>query len=171
MAEHLERAAEGHALLVEPDALGADALRRAAGSLATDLREESRRDDLLRRLIASGQIGPGRITLTLSGEALADALTVPATALCPSLLTVEAPLQMRRRGVELRLVAGTALPSPDATILRTLARAHAWADAIRKGEPVAAIARREGRSEIFIRSRVDLVFLAPRIQETILAGT
>lgn len=171
VAEHLENAAEGHALLAEPDALGAEALRRAADSLGSALREESRRGDLLRRPIASGRIGPGQITLTLDGEALADALAIPAEALCPSLLRIEAPLQMRRRGVELRLVAGTALPAPDATILKTLARAHAWAAAIRKGEPIAAIAGRENRSETFIRSRVDLALLAPRIQEAILAGT
>ena len=171
VAEHLEHAAEGYALLAEPDAQCAEALRRAAGSLTSELRDQSRRDDLLRHLIASGQIGPGQIRLTLDGGALANALMVPAEALCPSLLTIEAPLQMRRRGVELRLVAGTALPVPDATILRTLARAQAWAAAIRKGGPIAAIGRRENRSETFIRSRVDLAFLAPRVQEAILAGT
>jgi hypothetical protein len=63
LAEHLERAAAGHALLAEPDALGAEALRSAAASLISGLRDEERRDDLLRRLVASGQLGPGSIPL------------------------------------------------------------------------------------------------------------
>ena len=42
---------------------------------------------------------------------------------------------------------------------------------MRRGEQVTAIARREGRSETFVRSRAELAFLSPRIQEAILTGT
>ncbi|EYD75857.1 Site-specific recombinase, DNA invertase Pin-like protein [Rubellimicrobium mesophilum DSM 19309] len=170
LAEHLARAAEGHALLAEPDAQGAVALRMAAAELAAGLREPSRRDDLLRRLVASGEIGPGRLALCLDSQALADALATSPEALSPAVLACEAPIEMRRRGVELKIVAGERAPAPDRTLLRTLAKAHAWAFAIRKGEPVIAIARRESRSESFIRSRAELAFLSPRIQEAILDG-
>ena len=84
-------------------------------------------------------------------------------ALAPTLLTVDVPLQMRRRGVELRLVVGQREPALDATLLRALAKAHLWAAALRRGESVVAIARRENRSETFIRRRAELAFLSPRI--------
>jgi hypothetical protein len=170
LAGHLERAAEAHALLAEPDALGAEDLQTAAAALVTSLRDEASRDSLLRRLVASGQIGPSRIGLLLDGEALAAAVATSVGALAPSLLVVEAPLQMRRRGVELRLVAGQREAGPDATLLRALAKAHLWATAMRRGEPVVAIARRESRSETFIRRRAELAFLSPRIQAAIVEG-
>jgi DNA invertase Pin-like site-specific DNA recombinase len=170
LAEHLARAAEGHALLAEPDAQGAEALLRATADLASGLREPSGRDDLLRRLVASGEIGPGTLALCLDGQALADALATSPEALSPVVLAFKAPIAMRRRGVELKIVAGERAPAPDRTLLRTLAKAHAWASAIRRGEPVIAIARRESRSESFIRSRAELAFLSPRIQEAILDG-
>jgi DNA invertase Pin-like site-specific DNA recombinase len=163
LAEHLTRAADGDALLAEHDAQGARALRSAADEIVASLGEESRRGDLLRRFVASGEIGPGRLTLRLDAKALAATLAVPAEALSPGVLAFEAPLQMRRRGVELKIVAGTPAPAPDRTLLRTLVRAHAWAAAIRTGEPVFAVARREGRSEAFVRTRAQLAFLSPRI--------
>jgi hypothetical protein len=171
LAEHLKRAAEGHALLAEPDALGAEAHRAAALALAAGLREETQQDDLLHRLVASGQIGPGRLSLALDGAALAAALATPVEALAPTLLALDVPLQMRRRGVELRLVAGQREPAPDAKLLRALAKAHLWAAAMRRGESVVAIARRESRSESFIRQRAELAFLSPRIQAAIVEGT
>ncbi|WP_176556063.1 hypothetical protein [Rubellimicrobium rubrum] len=171
LAEHLERAADGHALLSEPDVLGAEALQTAAMALVTGLREAATRDSLLRRIIASGQIGPGQIRLALDGSALAAELATPVEALSPALLSIEAPLQMRRRGVELRIVAGQREAAPDSTLLRALAQAHRWAAAMRRGESVVAIARRESRSETFIRRRAELAFLSPLIQAAIVEGT
>jgi hypothetical protein len=43
--------------------------------------------------------------------------------------------------------------------------------AIRGGAPVAAIARREGLSESFIRHRAELAFLSPRIVAALVEGT
>ncbi len=146
-------------------------LGSAAASLVASLRAEARRDDLLRRLIASGRIGPGTLALSLALEALATARGVPAHALSPSVLTLTAPLQLRRRGVELRLVAGAREPTPDGPLLRAPVQAHRWATAMRQGETAVAIARREGRSDAFVRSRAELAFLSPRLQAALVAGT
>jgi hypothetical protein len=171
LAEHLEQAVKGHALLAEPDALSAGALRDAATTLMTGLRDAATCDGHLRRLIAVGQIGPGRLRLTLDGAALATELATSAEALAPALLSIDTPLQIGRRGLELRLLAGQREAAPDATLLRALAKAHLWANAMRKGEPVVAIARRENRSETFIRRRAELAFLSPRIQTAIVDGS
>lgn len=119
----------------------------------------------------SGQIAPGQISLALDGTALAAEFATSVEALAPALLRIEAPLQMRRRGVELRLLAGQRGAAPDATLLRALAKAHLWAAAMRQGEPVVAISRRESRSETFIRRRAELAFLSPCIQTAIVENT
>lgn len=86
---------------------------------------------------------------------------------------LEAPLRLRRRGVEVRLVAGTAdaPPVPDPVLARTLVRAHRWLAALRAGTALAVLAAREGRTESYLRTRLPLAFLSPRLQAALLAGT
>lgn len=62
-------------------------------------------------------------------------------------------------------------PAPEKIILRTLALAHRWANMHRAGTSFAEIARCDGKSKSFVRSRAQLAFLAPRIQVRILDGT
>ncbi len=78
---------------------------------------------------------------------------------------------MPRRGLELRLLAGPRAPAPDPTLIAALTRATRWLAALRTGEAILALATREGRSESFVRSRLELAFLSPRLQAAILAGT
>ena len=99
---------------------------------------------------------------------IAAALDVPVDAISPDFLTVKQPFALRRRGVETRIVAGSAEPAPDAVLQRTLAEAHVWATSLRRGTSLIDIARATGRSEPFIRSRVALAFLSPRVQACIL---
>jgi hypothetical protein len=166
LAEHLERAAEGHALLAVPDIHWASALREAARALVRCLRAEQasaaaqlsepdppKRDDLLRCLVASGQVSPSQLSLLIDAGALAAALGAPAADLAPALLSVVTPFTLRRRGVELRLVAGTPEPEPDPILVTALVRAHAWVARLRHGASLAEIAARAGLSESYIASR------------------
>lgn len=62
------------------------------------------------------------------------------------------------------------LSAPDAVLQRTLAEAHNWARALRAGISLTEIARETGRSEPYIRTRIPLAFLAPKLQAAILDG-
>ena len=53
---------------------------------------------------------------------------------------------------------------------RTLAEAHLWARDLRAGTSLIEIARKTGRSEPYIRTRIPLAFLAPKLQAAILDG-
>jgi site-specific DNA recombinase len=77
---------------------------------------------------------------------------------------------LRRRGVETRIVTGTPIPEPDHGLQKNLARAHGWLQQIKRGTPMADLARKAGNSENYIRNRVVLAFLAPSIQRAIIAG-
>ncbi len=85
------------------------------------------------------------------------------------------PLQIRRRGVETRLVLpGEAVGAPrtDPALLRALARGYQWFGELAAGTTVSTkqIAAREGVSDSYVRHLVPLALLAPAIVESICAG-
>jgi len=85
-------------------------------------------------------------------------------------LQIEAPFELRRRGVEGKILVGDREPEPDQTLLRALARAHAWTVNLRNGKPLSEIAAATGHSESYIRTRAQLAFLSPAIQKAIFEG-
>jgi len=84
------------------------------------------------------------------------------------------PLQMKRRGVAMRLVIGAEVSTrkTDLTLLRAVARGHKWFDALLSGRASFArdIAAREGVNERFVRRLIPLAFLSPSIVEMIAEG-
>jgi site-specific DNA recombinase len=95
----------------------------------------------------------------------------------PRKLTVTSifPVQIRRRGFEMRLIIqGSRAPAPlaDLALIRAIARGRQWGDDLLSGrvESVAAIAKREGVLPNYVRRLTRLAFLSPRIVEAIVAG-
>jgi site-specific DNA recombinase len=85
------------------------------------------------------------------------------------------PLQIRRRGIETRLVIPgeeDAVPRVDPALLRALARGYHWFAELAAGTAVSSrqIAAREGVSDSYVRHLVPLALLAPTIVESICAG-
>lgn len=122
-------------------------------------------------LIAGIALKQGKVEVTLAPEPLAAALGLLPEDLAPGLTRFTAPFQRKRRGIETRIVSGQRAPDPDATLLRLLAKAHRWCREMRQGTGLTEIARREGHSESYIRTRAPLAFLSPKIQSAIIAGT
>jgi len=113
-----------------------------------------------------------QITLNVRGLLPADRFPAGGADLRMTRLV---PLQMKRRGVETRLVLpgeAVTVPRTDPALLRALARGYQWF-----GELAAAtvsstkqIASREGVSDSYVRHMVPLALLAPAIVESICAG-
>jgi len=122
-------------------------------------------------IIASGQIARGTIEITLDGDALATAIKRPPGSLNPDLPGINAAFTCRRRGVEMRIVAGDIEPAPDAAMIRALRNAHLWADDLRSGASIALIAQRREMSKSYVARVLPLACLSPRIQTAILTGT
>jgi hypothetical protein len=89
-------------------------------------------------------------------------------------LTRFIPIQMKRRGVELRLVLeGDSGPTRiDIPLLKAVARARRWSDELISGRApsVDEIARREGLDRRSVRRLIPLGFLSPRVVEAIIEG-
>lgn len=103
--------------------------------------------------------------------------TVSLTSLIPDAAGVEVaaisrhiPIQMKRRGIEKRLVIENGPSRVEHTLTKALARAHAWHAEWMAGESITAIAKREYCPKTYVRSVMKLVFLAPDIIEAIIAG-
>jgi len=92
-----------------------------------------------------------------------------------SILNRFIPMQMKRRGVELRLVLDSPdarTSTPDPALLKALARAQRWFDDLVCGRAasLAEIAARAGVSTRYVRRLLRLAFLAPGIVEAVVEG-
>ncbi|KZY47465.1 resolvase [Roseovarius sp. HI0049] len=169
VADHLDHLSTHHALFGTPNLGAVD----ATGRMVTRLTERLRNGEsqLLAQLVKKGQLGHERVSVTLDREALAADLEIAPDKLAERAVSIDAPFTVRRRGVENRLVVGDMRPVPDRTLLRGLVKAYKWAADLQGGMPISRIARRERVTEAYIRTRAQLAFLAPSIQNAILQGT
>ncbi|WP_295317627.1 recombinase family protein, partial [Roseobacter sp.] len=102
IAAHLGMAADEHRLLATPDLRGNGSVHDTAAELVEHLGKPE--PDLLRVLLASGTVTAQKIHLTLDKVEVATRLGVPVDDLAANLCDIHAPLRLRRRGVEAKLV-------------------------------------------------------------------
>ncbi|MCE8527913.1 recombinase family protein [Ruegeria pomeroyi] len=167
-ARHIAKLAHGHRICAKPDLQRDGAIQAKARRLASRLSEGA--PEQLQKILDEGQITKNGIVLRLNADGLAEALEMQPNEIDRAVQTIEAPFELRRRGVEGRIVIGDREPQQDQTLLRALSRAHAWAADLRKGRPLGEIAAAAGHAESYIRSRSQLAFLSPEIQVAILEG-
>lgn len=115
-------------------------------------------------------VAPGQLTITLALPA-SDVESGPPDATPAPTTTFSAAFTHRRRGVEAKLVMADTCPAPDRLLQRTLGKALGWLDDINAGIRVEALAERENISGRYLRARLQMAFLSPRIQKAILEGT
>ena len=85
------------------------------------------------------------------------------------------PMQLKRRGVELRMIVGDhhrSAATVDLSLLKAVARAHRWFDELSTGKAssLADIAAHEGLAVRYVGRLIRLAFLAPDIVESIVEG-
>ena len=168
LTDHFEQSAASQSILTAPDVGSAPGIAAAVANLVTKLKTGDRQ--VLSTILSSVQLGAKSIRIALDPSDVAQTLGVSADAISACLLTFVAPFELRRRGIETRIIAGANLAAPDPTLLRTLAKAHAWVQALREGRSFAEIAKTSGQSDAYIRTRIQLAFLSPSLQAAILAG-
>src|SRR6056297_3215272 len=151
IADHIERSATRHALLSSPDLGAGTKLGDSAAGLAARLRAGE--TELVSFIVQGGQVQSDHISITMNPAGLAELLQIAPDDLAETALTLTAPFEIRRRGVETKLVVGNVTPAPDRTLLRALLKAHKWAADLKSGRSISEVARREKVSEAYIRTR------------------
>ena len=119
------------------------------------------------------QLASDRVRVTLSLPLLAAPTAIEPARL---LMTYTVPVQMKRRGAELKLVIQSeaqAPSAPDPAMLKALVRARRWFRELAAGEvaSITAIACREQVSDGYVKRLLPLAFLAPDIVKSICRGT
>jgi DNA invertase Pin-like site-specific DNA recombinase len=155
------------------------ALLDTAGRIAAKLDKGTLAEQVqaLRNVIERIIIGDDTLAITLRRAALmSDAK--PATDQNDAAIQLLVPLQLRRRGVEIKLVipgeAHRTQPArPDPALIKAVARGHLWFEDLVTGKAASLreIAEQEGITEGYVGRLIRLAFLAPCMVEAILEGT
>lgn len=142
----------------------------AANCIPDLLKSVSRWRGKTLNLVQRVELGRGEITI------VAD--LAPVTGEPEVLVRHTVPTQLKRRGVEMRLVLdgpdnGTRCSNPDPALINAVARAHRWFYdlAVGRAESLRDIAKTDGVSDRYVSRLLPLAFLAPDVIEAILAGT
>jgi site-specific DNA recombinase len=83
------------------------------------------------------------------------------------------PLEIRRRGIEMRLIIGKGADAKfDSALLKSVARANSWLLELLKGRSssLLEISKREGVGKRYVSRIIRLAFLAPSVIEAIACG-
>ena len=116
-------------------------------------------------------MAPGKIDVSLNQDRIAELLGVDPLSIDPAALRFDTPFQFRKRGVESKLVIGDwPAKQPVATLIRSVAKAHQYYEAIKRGASFDDIAGWERLSKRRILQVIDLVFLAPDIVISVIHG-
>ena len=169
VVDHLKAAAERHEILHVEDAV--KSVEATDGALALAGHIDQRGPVEAAKIMETGTIGKDYLRLALSATSLSQALDVPMGDLAPSLLHIKAPFHCRRRGAEMKIMAGAFSPKPDKAMVRALRNAHAWVRQIKAGSTLREVVAQTNKSESYISRVILLAFLSPRIQKAIMAGT
>lgn len=124
---------------------------------------------LIDRFVQRVELSPMGMRLTLSLASLIEAEMDSNTIT----MVCDIPMQMKRRGVEIRLIIDDSrLAKVDQTLLKTIVRAHKWFNDLVSGRVrnMTEIASKEGVDKSYVSRVMILAFLAPDITESIIGG-
>ncbi|MCI5074006.1 recombinase family protein [Oricola sp.] len=133
--------------------------------------KSARKPEAVLSCIQQATITPGKIEIALDGEPVAAWLSVQSKAINSDAMSFSVPFQFRKRGVETKLIIGNDQgQSIDETLIRNIAKAHQYYNAIKHGQTFEEIAASESLSKRRILQVIDLAFLAPDIVKSIMQG-
>ncbi|MDX2145764.1 MAG: recombinase family protein [Rhodospirillaceae bacterium] len=127
----------------------------------------------LTNLIQRVTVSAVEIKIDLKASVLIDMIDAPGAAPPEATISLQIPMQMRRRGVETKLIIqGPQRSEPDAALITTIARAAQWWAELAAGKSTSIndIAAREKLDAGDVSRMLPLAFLAPDIVEAILDG-
>ncbi len=169
IVRHRHDAAATHQVLAQHEAGLAAVIQTPIADLVTRLQRQAGQVGAV--TLANGRIARGQIDLELNTNTLASVLGTAANQLHPDLTHITTSFDLRRRGVEVKVIAGDMAPQPDPHLRSILIQTYGCTRDLKAGVQLMEVARRESFPGAFIRTRAQLAFLSPKIQTAILDGT
>ena len=157
-------------LIPEIRAVDVEQIRLQMDSLVSDLNAKPT-VSTWSKLITKAVVRPGYLAISLDAPSIAGHLGLNGDYLASDALQITAAFQLRRRGVETKIVLGGAIPETDETLIRNIANGISWYNAIRHGATFEEIAAREGSSVRRIQAVTNLAFLSPATMDRAVTGT
>lgn len=114
-------------------------------------------------------VSPGQLDIDLYSDAVSKLLGAKHE-IDPDDLSIDLPFTERRRGVEMKLIAGNGTPQIDQKLLTNVALANRWYQQLKAGRTFDEIASEAGTSKRRVQQIVELAFLAPDIVRDITKG-
>jgi hypothetical protein len=148
--------------------------KRAADELTSE--DTSRRREIIAELVGRVVIGDGSVRIDLLSAGATTLLGVPTIDGRDHVYQMDIPVQLRLRGVELKLVMQDGETHrqrlPDPALIRVVARAHDWWGRLLTGAAASAedIAREENITRRYVNQVLPLAFLSPEITKSLLDG-
>ena len=149
-----------------------------AAQHAAQLKVHPTREVVL-QLIEKVTVEQCRIHITLNRRGMTELLGYADTSVvnedaCSDPVVLTRRYQLKRVGRGKKLIIGANNPNetaqPDASLLKTIARAHAWLEDMKAGLSYKEIGIRDAIDERLVARTVRLAFLAPDITKDILYG-
>jgi hypothetical protein len=106
-------------------------------------------------------LAPGYLKIKLSIAYIANLLERSADELKPEHLTIQTAFQLRKRGVETRIIIADAPTGIDEALIQKIARANHWYGLVKQGQTFKDIAQSQNTSSDRIQKMISLAFLAP----------
>ena len=116
-------------------------------------------------------IDPGQLTVQIEQSQVADVLGTHAETLNEDALSIRSVFQIRKRGVETKLIFADLPVGQDDALIRNIAKAHSWFEQMKTGKTFAQIADAEKTSKRRVQQMIDLAFLAPDVIRDVLDGS
>lgn len=124
----------------------------------------------LYNLIERINITPGELRVHLDEARVAEMLSITQEALTENGLIITSAFQLRKRGVETKLIFADTATGVDGRLIRNIAKAHQWFEQIKSGKTLSEIAKTEQTSNRRLQQMIELAFLAPDILRNIFDG-
>ncbi|MDX5494549.1 MAG: recombinase family protein [Alphaproteobacteria bacterium] len=176
----LWRQAELCQMIGADDPAQMDAASAKAQLISSELMRRPRRDIVL-QMVERVSVGEMQVSITIDRHGLKGLLTDTKassqgadgdTASAPPL--IQRAVQLKRCGNGRKLIIGQQktddTTKPDPSLLKTLARAHAWFEDLKTGLSYKEIATRDAIDERLVARSIRLALLAPDITKAILTG-
>ena len=176
-AEELEgRVADIMRQTISAPGFAAELLRRATADQVrcvdaklSEVLQATAHSQLL-KLVQQIVVSPGEMQVQVAPDKMALCIGTDTEDINPNALTISTPFQLRKRGVETKIVLSDQSGTRDEVLIRNIAKAHAWFERFKSGEAFAAIAKTDGTSKRRIQQMIGLAFLAPDIVRDVLDG-